>query len=74
MYWNRFDICEAWYLALSHYHGGQCSPEYLRLCKLLGYFKPAPTLSIESLKRDENENALAIYYNACNTMGGTGND
>jgi hypothetical protein len=28
MYFDRFDICEAYYLAFSHCHGGQWSKEY----------------------------------------------
>ena len=35
MHYNRFDIIEAWYLALSECHGGQFSNEYSRLCKKL---------------------------------------
>lgn len=63
---DRFDICEAWYLALSHCHGGQGSTEYARLCKLTraGFFQPSPMLSVESL----NENARAIYHRACESM------
>lgn len=61
MYFDRFDICEAYYLALSHCHGGQWSPEYKRLCKLLSYFRPSPLLCVGSL----SENALEIYKNAC---------
>lgn len=49
MYFDRFDICEAYYLALSHCHGGQWSTEYSRLCKLTKYFTPARNLSVESL-------------------------
>ena len=60
MYWDRFDICEAWYLALVECHGGQFSPEYAKLCKLRQYFDPAPNLCVESL----SENALAIYDDA----------
>jgi hypothetical protein len=64
MYFDRFDICEAYFLALSHCHGGQWSKEYARLCKLMRYFKPSPTLSVEDL----NENAREIYENACNKL------
>ena len=62
MYFDRFDICEAYYLALSHCHGGQWSREYRRLCNLMMYFKPLPMLSVETL----NDNAREIYENACN--------
>lgn len=63
MYWDRFDICEAWYLALVDCHGGQWSKSYARLCKLTrpGHFKPSPMLSVDCL----NENAREIYDNAC---------
>ena len=61
MTFDRFDICEAYFLALSHCHGGQWSREYARLCRLQTYFKPSIGLSVESL----NENAREIYENAC---------
>jgi hypothetical protein len=64
MYFDRFDICEAYFLALSHCHGGQWSTEYARLCKLMRYFKPSPFLSVDSL----TENARVIYDNACEKM------
>lgn len=57
MHWNRFDIAEAWYLYLSHYHGGQWSREYARLCKLTQSFSPSPCLRYDSL----SENGQAIY-------------
>jgi hypothetical protein len=61
MYFDRFDICEAYFLALSHCHGGQWSTEYARLCKLMAYFKPSPMLSIETL----SDNGRVIYDRAC---------
>jgi hypothetical protein len=61
MYFDRFDICEAYFLALSHCHGGQWSREYARLCKLMSYFKPSPMLSIETL----SDNGREIYNGAC---------
>jgi hypothetical protein len=64
MYFDRYDICEAYFLALSHCHGGQWSREYERLCKLMQYFKPSPMLSVETL----NENARIIYDNACEKL------
>ena len=66
MYYDRFDIVEAWYLALTHCHGGQWSEEYARLCKMLGYFKPGAMLSVDSL----NDNAREIYEAACAKMLG----
>ena len=64
MYFDRFDICEAYFLALSHCHGGQWSREYARLSKLMRYFRPAPSLSVENL----SDNARVIYDNACARM------
>lgn len=64
MYFDRFDICEAYYLALSHCHGGQWSREYERLCRLSRYFKPSPLLSVDSL----SDNAREIYESACARM------
>lgn len=40
MYFERFDICQAWYMYLSLTHGGQWCPKYARLCRLTEYFKP----------------------------------
>lgn len=61
MYFDRYDIAEAYYLALSHCHGGQWSREYARLCKLSRSFKPSPMLNVDSL----SENGKVIYDNAC---------
>ena len=64
MYFDRFDIVEAWYLALSHCHGGQWSPEYARLSKITTYFRPSPLLSVDTL----SENAREIYETACGRL------
>lgn len=64
MYWDRFDIAEAWYLALCHCHGGQRSREYSRLCKLSRKFRPSPFLDVETL----TENGREIYDAACAKM------
>lgn len=66
MYWDRFDICEAWFLALSHCHGGLWSDSYKRLCKLTrpGFFRPSPMLSMDSL----SENGRVVYDNACEIL------
>lgn len=61
MYWNRFDIVEAYYLAFRDCHGGQWSIEYRRLSAMLRYFKPSPMLSVDTL----SENGRMIYDNAC---------
>ena len=65
MYFDRFDIAEAWYLALSHCHGGQWSREYARLCKLMRSFKPSPLLSVDTLSDPGRE----IYEAACKKRG-----
>lgn len=61
MYFDRFDICEAYYLAFSHCHAGQWSREYARLCGMLRYFKPSPALDVDTL----TGNGRAIYERAC---------
>ena len=48
--WNRFDICEAWYLFASEWHEGQFSDTYAifgRLDRMR--FRPSPILSTRSL-------------------------
>jgi hypothetical protein len=57
MYFNRFDIVEAYYLALCHCHAGQYSRDYARLCHIGQYFKPGALFSYESL----TDNGRAIY-------------
>jgi hypothetical protein len=59
MYFNRFDIVEAYYLFLSEYHEGQASRRYARLCKMQRYFKPAWNFNWDSL----SDNGKEIYYN-----------
>jgi hypothetical protein len=58
MYFDRFDIAEAYYLYLSAYHGGQGSREYARLCRLLRSFRPRPSLRSQD---DLGDNARDIY-------------
>jgi hypothetical protein len=57
MHFDRFDICEAHYLAFMHYHTGQWSEEYQRMCRIKTYFTPRPSLSVETL----TENGREIY-------------
>jgi hypothetical protein len=64
VYFDRFDICEAWFLALTHCHRGQWSREYERLCALQRYFRPSPSLSVDTL----SDNGRAIYESACERM------
>lgn len=56
-HFDRFDICEAYYLFACHYHGGQFTKEYAILGRLEKFFRPRPDLSIETL----SENAQEIY-------------
>lgn len=57
--WNRFDICEAYYLFAMEYHGGQWSPEYAVFGRLSRMeFRPSPMLS---RARDLTENGRMIY-------------
>lgn len=66
MYFDRFDIVEAWYLALADCHGGQWSREYARLSRMSRYFRPSPMLSVDTL----SDNAREIYERACARMLG----
>ena len=61
MYFNKFDICEAWYLALADCHCGQASPEYARLSRMGRYFTPGASFSTDTL----SVNARQIYAVAC---------
>lgn len=63
MYFDRYDVCEAWYLFLCDYHEGQGSRFYARLSKMSTYFSPSPMLSYETL----NENGRVIYDNLVDT-------
>ncbi len=58
--WNRFDICEAYYVFASEWHEGQYSPTYAIFGRLdrLG-FRPSPLLSRRSL----SPNARLILAN-----------
>ena len=59
MYFDRFDICEAYFLYFTEAHEGQTSEKYSRLYHMLSYFKPSPVLKYETL----TENGQAIYDN-----------
>jgi len=60
MYYDSFDIVTAHYLFYMHYHEGQRSDKYLRLCRIGRYFKPGSMIENEL---DDNDNVLAIYNN-----------
>jgi len=58
--WNRFDICEAWYVFAVEWHGGQWSPEYAIFGRLNRMnFTPGAHIR-EGNKRGMTENARDI--------------
>ncbi len=59
MYYDRFDIAEAYYLWLADNHGGQWSPKYRRLSRMTRYYRPRLSLSLDTL----SDNAREIYDN-----------
>lgn len=66
MFFDRFDIVEAYYIFFVNYHTGLNSIEYARLSKMRKYFRPAINLSVDSL----SENSLDIYNNLVNNIKG----
>lgn len=61
MYFDRFDICAAWYIFCVQYHSGQNSFLYRKLSQLTRMrFKPGS--STENL-RFTNENQMVIFAN-----------
>jgi len=61
MWFDRFDICEAYYLAFCDCHGGKSSREYARLSRMSRYFRPSPMLTVDRL----SENGREIYDAVC---------
>lgn len=59
MYFDRFDIVEAYYVFFVNYHEGQWSRKYRRQCKIQTYF--TPSLSVQNGKLEGN--SLEIYEN-----------
>ena len=58
MHFDRFDICEAYYLYAADYHGGQWSDLYAVFGRLNNIqFRPSPILSYDSL----TDNGKKIY-------------
>jgi hypothetical protein len=55
MEWNRFDICEAWYIFLKDNNKGQFSYRYKQLSHLKTFFKPAPGRTRENLSENAKE-------------------
>jgi len=63
MYFDRFDICEAYYCYASDYHEGQWSKIYEIFGRLHELdFNPRMDLSFESL----TDNGQSIYQNLVN--------
>lgn len=58
MYFDQFDICDAFYVFATLYHGGQFSEEYRIFGRLekIGY-QPTDTLNEDTL----SDNARVIY-------------
>ena len=60
MYFDRFDICEAYHLFASNYHEGQFSKIYKIFGRLHNIqFKPSDNIGFETL----TENGQEIYNN-----------
>jgi len=58
MYFDRFDICSAYYLYGAYYHAGQFSKEYAYMGRVLNCgFHPSLVFDIKSL----SENAREIF-------------
>lgn len=60
MWWDRFDIVEAYWLYFAHNHEGQWSHHYRRLSRIARYFRPR--LGLRDVQ-DLSENGQAIYRN-----------
>lgn len=65
MYFDRFDICAAWYHYLKDNHQGQWSDMYLRLCRLMGFYTPG-LLTRERASLSENAMAILAALEARN--------
>ena len=60
MYFDRFDITEAYYMYYVQNHGGQYTHEYERLSRILERWEPRPLLRSED---DLSDNGRVIYDN-----------
>ena len=63
MYFDKFDIVEAYHLYYTHHYSGMFDPHYIRRCKMESYFRPSVDHSYESL----TENGQMIYDNLVET-------
>lgn len=60
--WNRFDICQAWYVYAVLYHNGQTSKEYKILGRLVNMlFSPGMALR-NGLVNSLTDNGRRIYH------------
>ena len=64
MYFDRFDIVEAYYAFFSNYHSGQDSVFYRRLSKMSEYYTPGVSTRYETM----SENSQVIYDNLVDTL------
>ena len=70
-YFDRFDICEAFYCYASDWHAGQWSEDYKIFGRLHNLqFRPSPMISSDNL----SENAQVIYEHLVATRQGECDD
>lgn len=62
MYFDRFDVCAAYWHFLQHHWNGVHDPLYARFCRLTGYYTPSTQ---EERLEGLSENARAIYDALC---------
>ncbi len=66
-FFNRWDICEAYYLFAVDWHGGQFSKEYRIFGRLQKFFEPKRSLHG---RKDLSNNGRAIYDQLVNRSVG----
>jgi hypothetical protein len=66
---DRFAIVTAHYLWCSHHHGGQGSPEYARLSRISGYFKPNGLLCDDISRGDGTVREIYLALCEKNNVG-----
>jgi hypothetical protein len=70
-YFDRFDVCEGWYMFSVLWHGGAADPIYSIVSRLTDMgFKPSPMLDLTSL----TENGMDIYRSLCERHGFNSDD
>ena len=60
---DRFQIVLGHYMFCVHYHGGQWSELYAKLCRIGRYLTLSPLWMDRDLWDDENTFALEVYNN-----------